>query len=107
MPTSKSAGYRLGANEEKAAAKPSPMEKTEIAQAHEFEIISLGGGRPHMELSLIHISPRYDRILMASRTELRATPIEAASSGSGGMRSPGLRVSERRVPLSAAAFRRA
>ncbi len=23
---------------------------TEIAQAHEFEIISLGGGRPHMEL---------------------------------------------------------
>ena len=26
----------------------------------------------------------------ASRTELRATPIEAASSGSGGMRSPGL-----------------
>ena len=31
----------------------------EIAQAHEFEIISLGGGRPHMDLpqylSLIHI----------------------------------------------------
>ena len=27
---------------------------------------------------------------MASRTELRATPIDAASSGSGGMRSPGL-----------------
>ncbi len=23
---------------------------TEIAQAHEFEIISLGGGRPHMDL---------------------------------------------------------
>ena len=27
---------------------------------------------------------------MASRTELRATPMEAARSGSGGMRSPGL-----------------
>ena len=24
--------------------------QTEIAQVHEFEIISLGGGRPHMEL---------------------------------------------------------
>ena len=28
--------------------KRSPL--TEIAQAHEFEIIRLGGGRPHMEL---------------------------------------------------------
>ena len=29
---------------------------TEIAQAHEFEIISLGGGRPHMEpVSYTHL----------------------------------------------------
>src|SRR5699024_8814494 len=34
---------RAGMEREKAS-------RTEIAQAHEFEIISLGGGRPHMEL---------------------------------------------------------
>ena len=28
---------------------------TEIAQAHEFEIISLGGGRPHMAVSYTHL----------------------------------------------------